>query len=104
MYLSLARGKKVKLPAPPETIADGLKPIAPGDLTFLAAQRHVERVDLVTDAEIRSAQILLLERAKLFVEPSGAATTAALLKAGGTFKGATVAVVLSGGNAELPKL
>ena len=103
MHLSLDAGKKVTLTSPPRTVADGLRPIAPGDLTLLAARRHVEQVVLVDDDEIREAQRLLLERAKLFVEPSGAASTAALLRHGSEFRDRTVCVVLSGGNAELPR-
>lgn len=102
MYLSLEAGRKVTLTAPPQTVADGLRPLAPGDLTLLATQRHVERVVLVNDDEILRAQRLLLERAKLFVEPSGAASVAALLRYSREFRGKTVVVVLSGGNAEIP--
>ncbi len=102
MTLSLKAGKKVTLSAPPQTIADGLCPVAPGDLTLLAATRHVAGTLLVDDPSIRAAQRLLLERAKLLVEPSGAATTAALLEYRDRFEGLTVAVVLSGGNTEVP--
>ena len=59
---------------------------------------------LVDDLEIRQAQRLLLERAKLLVEPSGAASTAALLRYREVFQGRTVGVVLSGGNADLRDL
>lgn len=104
MRQSLAAGRKVTLPGPPDTIADGLCPVAPGDLTLEAARRHVEEVLLVDDRAIRDAQRWLLERAKLLVEPSGAATTAALLAAPERFRGQEVAVVLSGGNCQIPAL
>lgn len=104
MALSLEAGEIVSLSQPPRTIADGLRPMAPGPLTFLAARRHVARVLLVGDGAIRKAQRLLLERAKLLVEPSGAATTAALLTYGKEFRDQTVALVLSGGNTAVPQL
>jgi threonine dehydratase len=101
MHLSLERGSRTALSTPPVTIADGLCPMAPGELTFAVASRHVERVLLVEDASILTAQEVLLERAKLLVEPSGAAGVAALLDSGEFFRGLSVAVVLSGGNAEV---
>ena len=104
MYLSLDAGKTVTLTSPPNTIADGLCPVRPGNLTLLACQRHVERIVLIDDPAIRQAQRLLLERAKLLVEPSGAAAAAALLKHKTDFKNQTVAIVLSGGNTELESL
>jgi len=100
MHRSLAAGRVVALEQPPATIADGLKPVAPGALTFAAARAHVDRVIRVPDDAIRRAQRSLLERAKLLVEPSGAATTAALLENPAQFAGRTVVVVLSGGNTE----
>lgn len=102
MSRSLEAGRPVTLSSPPRTIADGLCPVSPGELTFEAARRHVECIILVDDEEIRGAQRLLLERAKLFVEPSGAATVAALLVHSARFEGRTAAAILSGGNAETP--
>ncbi|MFI5271399.1 MAG: threonine/serine dehydratase, partial [Ktedonobacterales bacterium] len=64
---------------PPETIADGLAAPFAGELNFLHVQRLVDDVVLVTDDEIIAALRLLLERAKLQAEPSGAAAYAALL-------------------------
>jgi threonine dehydratase len=101
MALSLAAGRIVSLTEPPATIADGLRPLAPGPLTFLAASRHVERILVIDDRAIREAQTFLLERAKLLVEPSGAAAAAALLEHGREIEAGTAAVVLSGGNASL---
>ncbi len=76
--LSLAAGKRVEIP-PPETIADGLRTPSPGELTFPIIQRHVERVVLVTEEEIRAAVKFLLARMKILVEPSGAVSAAAAL-------------------------
>lgn len=83
-----------------DTIADGLKPVRPGDLTYRHCRELVDRVVTVDDASIRDAVRWLFAR-RLVVEPSGAATVAALL--GGAIdlasEGETVAV-LSGGNIE----
>jgi threonine dehydratase len=98
-YLSLAAGKRVEIP-PPATIADGLRSPMPGELTFPIVQHHVEQIILVTDDEIRSTVKFLLTRLKILVEPSGAASAAAVL-----FKKlppglGRVGVVLSGGNVD----
>jgi len=77
-FLSLAAGERIEIP-PPETIADGLRVPCPGEITFPIIQRHVERVILVSDEEIRSAVRFLLTRVKILVEPSGAAPAAAAL-------------------------
>jgi len=99
MLRSLEAGEPVTLDAV-DTIADGLKPVRPGDLTFRHCRELVDRIVTVTDEAIRAAVVWLFGR-RLVVEPSGAATVAALL--GGAVepaaRGATVAV-LSGGNIE----
>jgi threonine dehydratase len=99
-FLSLAAGKRVEVP-PPETIADGLRSPAPGELTFPIIQRNVERVVVVTDSEILDAMRFLLARLKILVEPSGAVTGAAAL-AGKLPAGlGRTGLVLSGGNVDL---
>ena len=85
-----------------ETIAGGLAPPFAGALALEHARALVDDVVLVSDDEILGALRLVLERAKLLVEPSGAAGVAALL-AGKipVAAGETVVVVLSGGNTSL---
>ena len=88
-----------------QTIADGIAVKRPGELTFPLVQRHVHDMVAVTDEEIVEAIALLLERQKLVVEGAGAVGVAALL--GGhvpDVAGRRVAVVLSGGNIDLPLL
>ena len=83
------------------SIADGLVPLRPGDLTFDHAQRFVDEIVTVSDDAIAGAVLWLFRRAKLVVETSGAATLAAILdeagREAGSGDGQTVAV-LSGGN------
>jgi threonine dehydratase len=99
-FLSLAAGKRIEIP-PPQTIADGLRPECPGELTFPIIQRNVERVVLVSDEEIRAAVKFLLARMKILVEPSGAATAAAALFRKLPPGIARAGIVLSGGNVDL---
>ena len=86
-----------------ETIADGLMPVRPGDLTFAHAQQYVDEVITVDDAEIIDAVLWLFTKAKIVAEPSGAATVAAALARRVNSEGPAVAIV-SGGNISLEKL
>ena len=79
------------------TMADGIALSRPGDVPFAAIQEHVDQLVTVSEESLSSALLILLERAKLVVEPSGAAAAAALLDSPGAFEG-PVAVILSGGN------
>ena len=97
-YLSFKKGERVSI-APPPTIADGIRNLSPGTLTFPINQRNVTDVLLVSDKEIEEAVRFLLLRAKILVEPTGAVPAAALLADRLPMpKGSRVGVVLSGGN------
>lgn len=99
-YLSLQSGKRVST-APATSIADGLLPTAPGELPFAAMKQHLERIVLVSDAEIADSVRLLVAYSKTVVEPSGAAPVAALLSGRvPDVKGKRIGVVLSGGNVD----
>lgn len=98
--LSFAAGHRVTIP-PPETIADGLRPPAPGVLTFPVIQEHVERILLVTESEIRAAMRFLLESVKILVEPSGAVSLAPVLFGKLPRETKNAGVILSGGNVDL---
>ena len=69
---SLQEGRRVGTEVP-NTIADGLRVSTPGELTFPIVQALVKEVLLVSDAEMVETLTFLLERAKVLVEPSGAA-------------------------------
>jgi threonine dehydratase len=81
-----------------DTIADGLKPVIAGELTFEHARELIDDVVTVDDDSIREATALLIGRQKLVVEYSGAATTAALLSGAVKPDGGRVAAVIRGGN------
>src|SRR5580693_2796840 len=97
--LSLRAGKRIGI-ALPETSADGLRATKPGALTFPIVQKHVEDIVLVSDAEIRDAMNFLLSRMKFLVEPSGAASAAAVMLR--RISGSRIGVIISGGNVDLP--
>jgi threonine dehydratase len=100
MTPALAAGKPVHVPRP-RTRADGLTPPFVGALPLEAARRHVDSIVLVTEDEIAAAMRLLFERARLVVEGAGAAALAGLLSGrAGLEAGASVAVIVSGGNVD----
>ncbi|MGH3910707.1 MAG: threonine ammonia-lyase [Pseudonocardiaceae bacterium] len=95
---SLAAGKPVRLPRP-HTVADGIAVAEPGVVTFAHVADLVDDVVTVQEEELSQALLLCLERAKLVVEPAGAAAVAALLKGTVNAPG-PVCAVLSGGNVD----
>ncbi len=97
---SLAAGRRVRLEAPPETIADGLRTQEPGTLTFPVNVGLLERVVTVDDDAIVEAMHFCFERLKVVVEPSGAVAIAALLAGRMQAPGARIGIVLSGGNVD----
>mgnify|MGYP001797748674 CR=1 FL=1 len=78
MHRPRAAGRVVTLDRV-NTSADGLAASARGKLTLELAQRHVDEVILVDDAEMLRAIRLLFEWEHLLAEPAGAAGLAALL-------------------------
>jgi threonine dehydratase len=102
-FLSLAAGKRVEIPAP-ATIADGLRSPSPGELTFPVIQKHVEKIVLVSDDEIRATVKFLLTRMKILVEPSGAVPAAAALFGKLPPGLGRVGIILSGGNVDFDQL
>jgi threonine dehydratase len=93
---SLEAGERVTIVATP-TIADGIAVARPGELNFEIVRELVDEVVTVSDDEIAKALLLLMERAKLVVEPAGAVAVAAILSGAISNAGKTVAI-LSGGN------
>jgi len=93
---SLAAGHPVALDSM-RTMADGIAVGLPGDITFAAVRDHVDEILTVSEESLSRALLLLIERAKLVVEPAGAAAVAAILDHPKHFAAPAVAV-LSGGN------
>ncbi len=95
---SLAQGHPVALAAM-TTMADGIAVGRPGDIPFAEIRDHVDEIVTVGEESISRALVLLLERAKLVVEPAGAVAVAAILDNPAGFATPSVAV-LSGGNVD----
>ncbi len=93
---SLDAGVPVRLPVS-TTIADGIAVKRPGELTLAHVGSLVDDIVTVTDEELSRAVVILLERAKLVVEPAGAAAVAALI-AGRIEGDFPVVATVSGGN------
>jgi threonine dehydratase len=106
MKTSVDAGQPVTLPKT-ETIADGLMPVRPGDLTFAHVRRFVDHLVTVEDPDIVKAVLWIFRHARIVAEPSGAVTTAAVLNgaldAVRAVNGPIVAIV-SGGNMAPEKL
>jgi threonine dehydratase len=105
MAESVAAGQPVERPA--DTIADGMavtKPI-PGALEQVRAA--TDEILAVSEDGILAAMRLLVERAGVLAEPSGAAGVAALMEHGERFRGLTVVALITGSNLDprlLPRL
>lgn len=93
MTASRVAGRPVRL-ARTSSIADGLLPLQPGDLTFAHVQAFVDDIVTVDDQAIAGAVRWLFREARIVAEPSGAASAAAALRAGAS----DAVAVVSGGN------
>jgi len=95
---SLAEGVPRRLGSM-KTMADGIAVGMPGEITFAAVREHVDEIVTVSEDSISRALLSLIERAKLVVEPAGAAAVAALLDRPEAY-GTPAVAVLSGGNVD----
>lgn len=87
-----------------DTFADGIATRAPYELTYPPLREGLAGFVTVTDAEIAAAMRTLLSTTHQLVEGAGAAGLAGLMKLGDELAGQRVAIVLSGGNVDLPTL
>ena len=102
---ALAAGKPVPAPRPAGTLADGMTPPFVGALPLSIAREAVDEIVSVTEAEIVAAMKLLFTRAKLYVEGSGAAATAAVLHRKFRMEpGERIVALVSGGNVDLERV
>ncbi len=103
MYESLVAGRRVQV-QPGATIADGMQASIPGELTFEACKKHVDKIGLVNDAQIEDAIYELLVKARILAEPAGASPLAALRGPLRHEGGEKTVLVVSGGNISLQLL
>ncbi len=100
---SLQRGEPVEI-SPPATIADGLRTLLPGKVTFPIVSQLAAGVLTVSEEELKATVRFLLSRAKTLVEPSGAAAAAAVLHRKLAVMAESVGIILSGGNVDFDVL
>lgn len=88
----------------PDTIADGARTEALGEITFPLVLALVDDMVTVADSELVATMRLLVERLKIVVEPTGALAAAAVLSGRVEAGGGRVGVILSGGNVDPVRL
>jgi threonine dehydratase len=100
MAQSLLEKKPISVPSGP-TVADGIAVKKPGVRNLEIVEKYVDDLVTVDELEMIRTMFLLLERNKLLVEGSGAASLAALLYKKLNIKGKKVVALLSGGNVDV---
>jgi threonine dehydratase len=98
MRRSLVMGERVAAPGGEQSIADALMALSPGEHVFALAKNLLAPGLIVTDSELKRAVAFAATKLKLLIEPGGGAALAALLA--DKARGKTIALVLSGGNAD----
>ncbi|HWD29730.1 MAG TPA: threonine/serine dehydratase [Rhizomicrobium sp.] len=101
MRRSLDAGARTQAPGGAVSIADALMAPAPGVIPLALAKDLVSEVRTISDPELARAVSYAAQRLKLVVEPGGAAGLAAVLAGKIATKNKTIAVVLTGGNADI---
>ena len=108
MKASVDAGHPVTL-AKTASVADGLMPVRPGDITYAHVSRFADAVITVDDRAIVEAVFWIFSNAKIVAEPSGAATTAAVLSGAldaalENRVGGPIVAIVSGGNMAADRL
>jgi threonine dehydratase len=103
MFESVKECRPVRV-APKATIADGMQASVPGDLTFSAVSRYVDKIGLVDDEQIMDAIYELLVDGRVLAEPAGASPLAALRGPLRHENGERTVLVVSGGNISIDLL
>lgn len=89
---------------PTETIAEGIAVKEPGSLTLPLINQYVDDIVTVTEEEVASAILYMLERNKTLMEGAGAAALAALFAHGDSIKSRHCGIIVSGGNFDIDKI
>ncbi|MBE6847634.1 MAG: threonine ammonia-lyase [Ruminococcus sp.] len=103
MYNSVQHGAVECLPSV-STIADGIAVKQPGENTYALVSEYVDELALVTDDEVASAILALIEKQKMIAEGAGAAAVAAVMFRKFDLAGKRVVAVVSGGNIDVTSL
>ena len=100
MVESLAENK-IKCLDSVSTIADGIKVKEPGEHTFEYCKKYVDDIVTVTDDEVSSAILALIEQHKMIAEGAGAVSVAAVMFDKIPVEGKSVVCLVSGGNIDV---
>ena len=84
-----------------KTIADGIAVKRPGDLTYEMVQKYVDEIVTVTDDEVSTAILELIEQQKMIAEGAGAVSVAAAMFHKVPIEGKNVVCLVSGGNIDV---
>ena len=103
MFNSVNDGE-IKCLSSVSTIADGIAVKKPGENTYAIVKEYVDEITLVTDDEVASAILALIEKQKMIAEGAGATAVAAVLFNKFNLKGKRVVAVVSGGNIDVTSL
>lgn len=103
MYNSVKDGEMECLQSV-STIADGIAVKQPGENTFRYVSDYVDEIALVSDDEVSSAILALIEKQKMIAEGAGAVAVAAVMAGKFDLKGKRVVAVVSGGNIDVTSL
>ena len=103
MYNSVKDGE-IECLSSVSTIADGIAVKKPGENTFRYVSEYVDEVALVTDDEVSSAILALIEKQKMIAEGAGATAVAAVMFDKFNLKEKRVVAVVSGGNIDVTSL
>lgn len=103
MYNSVKDGE-IECLSSVSTIADGIAVKQPGENTFRYVSDYVDEIALVTDDEVASAILALIEKQKMIAEGAGATAVAAVRANKFDLKGKRVVAVVSGGNIDVTSL
>lgn len=82
------------------TICDGLLTNL-GELNFKIISKYIDDILTVNDEEVRQAQLLIMQRMKIIIEPSSAVVFAAVLKSKERFRNKKIGLIISGGNYDI---
>ena len=103
MFSSVRNGK-IECLDKVQTVADGIAVKQPGENTFNLVREYVDDIALVSDDEISSAILALIEKQKMIAEGAGAAAVAAAMFGKFPIEGKKTVCIVSGGNIDVTSL
>jgi threonine dehydratase len=103
-YRSFKEGKRIVLESASNSIADAVRVMTLGNLTYPLICKYVDDIITVTEEQIAKATLICVNQAHLFTEPAGALALAGALLYTGKLDPGPVVCIASGGNTTLEAL